>query len=676
MGYKPTAADFADTGTSQGGYTPTAQDFAAPEQEPDNRSYWSQFSDRMTNDLADYRKEQSVNEDGSQKTDWEKMQSITSNPVSRFERRFGANALSSIGETGKQFHNLMSDLGVPGMTKLPDTNFDEVLGIKDPNVVDSLMKLAPEIVGSLLVPEAKGIQLAGKIGKYLNPASRVISNAVRQGGVAAAFNPKDAVDAATTATASSAPFFAVSEAIGSNSPKVRTAARVGRSLLGALMGGELGNKVAGGYGGAAGAALGAITGGRGVHKDEVRKIKKAMDKNPDYAKRMEAARRQGVDLRPAEALDSPAIATQQGKLERGDKTQQIMYDSGQARVKQEEKAINKFYDSVSSKEDEAKIDKLYSKSGKVKVDKKYQDKWEGKATRSKTVETKEGEVIAKKDLFEAKPGQDFVETLDGEIILKKDFMPEAVGKVKGGKQIFKDAVKELESDKAYTDVLKGAHKNSIKYYDQVKRKLYAKEKAYRLKGDNAGADNIAKVRKNMVKELDQFSKDYALGRKFSEAQKTREKIENSLNEGDVKGSNFYTKVKNRKLYDELSFHLRDNPKALSNLEDLRLISKDLLNPPTVKTARGSAKGGMDEARNTKVEIYNELSNKFLDMIAGKPGQKTAKLITDPNWDKKIAQILELSKGQKMTAATSKQLGRVISQAVAASTSEPDKKGNK
>lgn len=464
---------------------------------------------------------------------------------------------------------------------------------------------APEIAASLAAPVAGAAK--GAIGLGAKYGIPLLKNMLTQGVIGAAFNPETSGESGSKAAAYTAPFSVLQQAVAEKNPMVRILARLGLGGAGAATGAALASQLpgAGLTSEGIGAFIGAVLGGKGNLRDNARKVEKAMLKHPEYKETLAAGERLGLDyLTPAEVLKTPHLATQQGEVARTKEGQDILYNKGEKRIESENKAIKKFFDTTYNPNiSDSEIEKLYTAANKTKVP------------------------------------------------------PEFIQKMSDN-DIFKKAEKIVNSDPAYTEVLKYVPKDSIQYYNEIKRAMSGIEGKKARAGDFTAANNVASVRKKMVKDLDTFSEEYRVARRLSEDKKTRQKIENSLNEADIKGTNFFNKIKSDKVRKEMEFHLRDNPLALQMLKDLHMVGKDMINPPTIRTAHGTAKSGMDEARNSIKHASSEMVEAFINYIKnGNNSTKMANLMTNKGWDRELQKILKLSKTEKALSKVPAAVGK-------------------
>ena len=154
--------------------------------------------------------------------------------------------------------------------------------------------------------------------------------------------------------------------------------------------------------------------------------------------------------------------------------------------------------------------------------------------------------------------------------------------------------------------------------------------------------------------------EYKKARQEAERQITRRNLESKLNEEDIRGTNFYRKVlQNDKNYDDVFHSLRNVPVAQQQLKDMRLVFKDLINPPTVRTAAGLAKNSMTSERSSAQVWENKLKEFFTQR---KYDKAAIELITNPRWADKLNEAAKATTKEKQASKIIDLLGRASSQA--------------
>jgi hypothetical protein len=195
----------------------------------------------------------------------------------------------------------------------------------------------------------------------------------------------------------------------------------------------------------------------------------------------------------------------------------------------------------------------------------------------------------------------------------------------------------------------------VAYLDHVKQSLDDMIGSAIKKGDNKEASIMQKTKDEMLTKMDEIAPEYKKARSLYERKSARETIEKIFNTKEMRGTNLYRGLENKQKYEELQNHLRNVPEAQQQLKDMRLVFKDLINPPTVRTAHGTNKVGMNQERNTK-KAYSEMLKQLLSF--GKNDKTMVELITNPKWADELHKINDLTnKEQKLIRAT-QLLGRI------------------
>ena len=489
--------------------------------------------------------------------------------------------------------------------------FQDELDLPEPeNVGEEIAQGIGQYGPSLLVPEArlgtatKALESIPKIGKI---SQKVLGNALSQGTYSAVQNPDEAGKSALETGATTAPFSTLSSLIGAGNPSVRKFGKYGLHALGGITGAELGHQIGGGYGatalGLAGAALG------GLHLDPEIEAQKAHLKGVEgtnFREKLNAAERLGLKyLTPAEESGNPFVGAQQGAAGKTEKGSKLLYERGEERLKSERKAINDLFENIHSEEMAPEIKSLYKKSYENKI-----------------------EPAVLEDL--------------------KD------------NEVFKRAEKIIQNKPAFKESLKGVDQNSIAYLDHVKKALDDMINTSERQGNNSEARIMKQTREKLLNKTDEAVPEYKKARQEAERQITRRNLESKLNEEDIRGTNFYRKVlQNDKNYDDVFHSLRNVPVAQQQLKDMRLVFKDLINPPTVRTAAGLAKNSMTSERSSAQVWENKLKEFFTQR---KYDKAAIELITNPRWADKLNEAAKATTKEKQASKIIDLLGRASSQA--------------
>ena len=526
---------------------------------------------------------------------------------------FGRNLASGGLEGLRGIGNIPHQLHLPNAPYFEPTDFNKMVGLSgEPSLSDKLIQGAAQFAPALIAPEAnlgkvgKAIESIPKAGKYLKS---IVGNAIPQGLYSATQEEKTPLSTGLQAGASTAPFSAAMTAIGARNPYARALGKLGLGALGAGAGYLGANALdlpkSAQYGAA---ALGAGTGliGRNPRDKFLEKVAEQA-KGSNYIEKLDAAKRLGLShLTPGEATGSPYLMGIEGGLSRSEGGSKNLYDAGIKRNAQEKEAINKLFETIHPEQLDSKVKDLYTKAYEQKV-------------------------------------------------------PEEALKELKDNEVFKKAEKIVETKPAFKESLKGVSKNSIAYLDHIKKSLDDLINVSERKGANSEARILKQTREKLLSETDKVSPTYKEARNQSERQITKRNLEEKLNEHDVKGTSFFrAALNNDKRFDKLRNSLRNTPEAQSQLDDMRLVFRDLINPPTPRTAAGFAKAGMNQARNTKQGYQDMIKNLF----NGKSSDtKMVELITNPKWAEDIKKINELKGYEKKLMTALNLMGKVSASSV-------------
>lgn len=459
-------------------------------------------------------------------------------------------------------------------------------------LLKGLGKYAPELIASALAPEvpilgalskipalAKLLQKAPTAAKY---GQSIFGNALSQGGVAAAFNPESAKESALTAGGIAGPISGLAQVAQSANPYARLAGRVG---MGAATGGLAGlaahNAPFGGYTAIPAALIGGYAGFKGSPGQRFQRDLMAGLEGAEYKPAMEAAERLGLDyLSPAEASGNPFLGAQQGNIGRTPEGARELYGRGQSRLKSEGRSIEDLFKTIFSPEEQKGLMKdLYKESYQHKVPQSFSDK-------------------ASKN------------------------------------EVVKRAQSLVEGNPAFKEQLKGVDKNSIEYWDLVKRSLDDMSTRASAKASKNEARLINNARKDVVKELDKFE-PYKEARALAEREKTREGLEKSFNKKEMTGMNMYNILKDKNKFDKLQKNLRGVPEAQQRLNDMRLAFKNIITTPTARTASALEKTSMTKPRSDVGSMAIALKEA---LSLGKFDKSAVELLTNPKWEKQLKDL--------------------------------------
>jgi hypothetical protein len=461
---------------------------------------------------------------------------------------------------------------------------------------------APEMYAeempALLANIGRHIEKVPKFGKFLRSA---LGAAESQGIYSAIQNPDEAAQSGIKAAGTTVPYSATAALIGSGNKAVRTAGRGALAALGGAGGYELGKHfgtIPGAVAGLAGAAL------SGFHLNpelEARRTHFPGVQGTDYENKLDAAKRLNLAyITPAEASGNPFVGANQGNVGRTEVGSKLLYKKGEERVQSEKDAINRLFNTIHNEKLNPEITSLYKQA------------YEYALPETTLASLKENEV-------------------------------------------FKRAERIIKNKPAFKESLKDVPENSIAYLDHVKRAMDDMINTAERQGANSEARIMKQTRETLLAEADKFTPKYKEARQMAERQITRKKLENTLNEYDIRGTDFFRRaLKNDKNFDKLMHSLRNVPQAQLQLEDMRLVFRDLINPPTVRTAVGLAKGSMNKERSSAQSWMNAIK----EIYTGNKYDKAAiELITNPNWADKLHAAAQATSKEKKASEIIKLLGK-------------------
>jgi hypothetical protein len=536
---------------------------------------------------------------------------------------------------GREFANLPHKISGGYIPELSPSefNFEEALGIEHPEAADKLLQFVGQYGPSLAIPGI-GLGKAGqaldkipKAGEYLTKA---VSEAIPQALYSAVQAPQDSLKAATETGAVVAPFSVLSELIKSPSKKIRTAAKVGAGGLAALLGREGAKTV--GFG-ETGADLAAVLSGalasRGLTSPKERMEKLTEGVDPFIAnQRLKAAKKLGLSyLTPAEAGVSPWAAKRQGALGRTEEGSRMLYEKGRQRQQTEKDAIQVVLNQIySPSKMDSKVKEAYQALNEVNLPTEF------------PLQFKNNEIINEaKHIVEKTPA--YKESL-------KELMPKNV-KLEPG-----------QNDPQAT---------SLVYWDHVKRALDDMISKAERSGNNNEARIMSEVRTNMRNQMDEAFPEYKEARSLYERKIVRKGLEKVFDQKEINGTNFYRALASQKKFDELMGHLKNAPEAQENLKAMRLLFKDLMGPPTIKTAKGTEERGMNQSRSSGAFLENLLEHAF---TGGKHDVEAIKFITSKNWLKQMESLSKISNKQLKLASIAMVLSRGIGQGAGQQQKKP------
>jgi len=525
--------------------------------------------------------------------------------LSKLPRNIGAG----LAEAGRNILNIPHALGLPHAGKYEPTDFSKTFGITgEPTQADKLIQALAQHSLAFAAPEmelgAAGKLLSSipKVGKY---AKSIVGQALPVAAFEATQAPENAKEAAIESAKGVAPFAALSQAVGSANPYLRLGGRAALAGAGALTGYH-GAKALGADSvpaDALGAALGSALGLAGINP----KISARQDllkgiHGTDYKSNLEAANRLGLSyLTPAEASKNPFAGALQGDVGRTEKGAKALYEAGQKRLQSEEGAIGKLMGNIYNPTiHDEQLSQLYKKS------------YNAQAHPLNMEEFKDNEVV-------------------------------------------KHAEKVVQRNPAFKESLKNVPKDSLEYWDNIKRALDDMGSKAERAGENSEARILNKTKNAVINKLDEASPFYKDARALAERQKARQSIEDVFNKKEMIGTNLYSGLLNNKSkFNKLYHHLRNVPEAQQQLKDMRQIFGDLINPPSVRTAAALSRSNINKERNT----FHALATKFKNALTkGKYDSAAVELITNPKWQEELSKINELTGLEKKLQKTFQLLGK-------------------
>lgn len=536
---------------------------------------------------------------------------------------------------GREFANLPHKLSgghIPEFSP-SDYNFGGALGVEKPEAADQLIQGLSQYAPAFALPGAnigrvgKALETIPKVGKY---AAKALSDAIPQSLYAAAQAPQHEGKAALESGATMAPFSILAEVMKGANPIARNAARALTAAGGAYLGrksaqtagfGEVGSDI--------GALIGGALGGRGYKSPTEMKQGLVEGVHPDIANpRIKAANRLGLAyLTPAEAGVSQLAAKAQGALGRTPEGAKLLNQRAKHRESTEQEAIERTLNKIYSPHvmDE-KVKEAYSNLGEANLPQEF------------PLQYKDNEIINEaKRMVETTPA--YKESL-------KSMLPKNAPLEPG------------QSDPQAT---------SLVYWDHVKRAMDDMVNKAERAGNKNEARIISNTRSQMRDQMDEAFPEYKEARSLYERKMVREGLEKVFDQKEINGTNFYRALASQKKFEDLLGHLKNAPEAAQNLKDMRLLFKDLMGPPTIKTAKGKEEYGMNMARNEGDFLKNMLEHAF---TRGGSDKAAIEFITSKDWAKQLEEINNIPNKQLKAVAFGLLLSKGISQAAGHQENEP------
>lgn len=567
-------------------------------------------------------------------------------PSNTFPARLVKAGLMGLGEAGQNIASTFTG------GKAPRVNMEEVFNMKDPNIAEKLVEgvgqYAPLIAGGAmsLIPDIASGALYG-----------------------ATQSPDEKLYGAEVGGASSGAFNVLGKLLQASNPLIKTASK-------ALLGGSIG------YG--AQGSEGAVEGGLGAvlfpklakkmgfstnpAKDIVSKIKPS-----EVSARSEAAQRLGTSITPGEASARPDITGMESSIGKTGEAAAERVKIGQQRIKEQQEAIKKLHQSITSSGGLASFDAR-------------------KAAQESIEQMKQAREEAAEPFYK--------------IAHEEKVSPTLITSLSNSDKNIGNAIDEALNDPKYQvqGELLGYPENSIKVLDYAKRKLDAKIEQAKNFGDNDAVRVFTNSKNKLLDRISGFSPDYAEARKiYSEMSKPIDEVIDSqvghiagmkdrnlknlsksvfdpsqtditvlknikshiqkqnpeawdllvsnelsrlMTQGkksNITGRSFFDNVlANDNRFKQFQAALDHNPQALQQLNDMKSAWEHLINIETPRTAAGQSKTSMNIARSSVqaiVDIYNNL--------AGAEKQiKALNYLYSDKWQKDLGKVKSLPKSQQ------------------------------
>lgn len=399
----------------------------------------------------------------------------------------------------------------------------------------------------------------------------------------------------------------------------------------------------------------------------------------DAQRRLRSAERIGEPITPAEALGDPILAARQGALGTSDEGARQMVNFGNQRAAKQEQNIDRLLDSLSSgrsaaadvrttakrivKEQQdalsAQAAPLYEEAYKVRLPKEARARLEADPVLVAAAKRIERDPVFQKALGDAdRDSLKFWDFVKREVDDQGQQFRQAGARQKGGlvtdsTGVLKNVLDDLSPDYVAARAIYGEGAKPLQAIREGAVGRIAALSDDKLK-------NVSKIlfdpRETDPKVLNQLRKQFL--KEDPDAWKgiMRNEIERRLDatKGGKTGSNFYNTI----LAKDRDFRLflnasRGMPEVQRTLMDMRRVWKDLINTESVKGAAGKAKSSLDVPRSSLEAAGNLIKN----FAGGQADQAAVKLITDPKWSDELARIAKI----KNQAAREKALINAIDQ---------------
>jgi hypothetical protein len=387
----------------------------------------------------------------------------------------------------------------------------------------------------------------------------------------------------------------------------------------------------------------------------------ATNLTPEAQARLEAARRLGIQITPAEAAGDPVLAARQGGLGTSEAGARRMTDFQQGRATVQAENIGSALRGISTEEGSAAL--------------RVRDV-------AKDIIKKRSDALQEK----AKPLYDKLDKIKVPRKLADRFIKDP---------LILDTLREISRDPVWASELRKLPQSSITRFDLVKRRLDDMRSTAMRAGERDRARLIGEARNRLVNALDKFAPDYkaarlaysedapalqalrdsplgkvasledadlkkvtkmlfdpseidpkqvaAVRREFLKAdpaawrQILRNEMERRLDAvaGERTGDSFYRNILAKPRDFELFMRAADGlPEVQKKLVDMRKVYPVLTQAQTVRGAAGKAQQNLDAPRN----MYDAIATTLKNVSGGRMDKAAVELITDPKWDSAWSQV--------------------------------------
>jgi hypothetical protein len=231
-------------------------------------------------------------------------------------------------------------------------------------------------------------------------------------------------------------------------------------------------------------------------------------------------------------------------------------------------------------------------------------------------------------------------------------------KIKTNNEIINSAIKNMHEKPAFREKLKNIDRNSIEYWDQVKKSLDDMME----NSPKEEASLIRREKNKLVRKMDEISPEYKEARALEERKFARQTLEKAFDKTNINsGAAFFKALRSKKDFDKLMHNLRNVPEAQEKLKDMRELFKDFRDISTVKRVTGLEQVGMKQDRNDFAALKHAFENMF---TKGKFDKEAIEFITSKNWDKQLQEINKITDRQKRMAKIIEVFGKGVAQASA------------